>query len=540
MSVTDKWKLEGGMDYIKIYSEEYLSPIYYYCLKKTGSKEQAEELSAEINLEVLKGLAKTVPMYFSAWVWKIVRNRYSRWAKAKRFHIDSECAADINDMEELADNTCLEEDILHKENLQTLRRELALIQADYRNILVAFYIEDRKISDIAHTLSLPEGTVKSRLFLGRKKLKEGMNMAREYGIRSYKPEEVRFAASGRQGDNGPFKYVSRKAAKNILLEAHNNPSTIEELSIELGIAAPYMEEEVALLEEGELLKKTEGNKYATNFFIADKDTQIAVHHLLHDGSKDRYRLLSKIIEDKLPEIKILDIIRSNMKDNIIKWIMYPLIVNIIINKIPDFDVWGSSFKHKDGSTWGFMGFEESDEIPRTPWMGHNGNGDKRGYMWVFEFGDFGFQYRKGWVDYGQAVLLLDVIKKHRKYDSLTEAERITWTNIEGFLAHTDENGKLIPDFAVFEGNACNRMMTIISDHPLYNELYDSFNAVYTEIKGILTKNSISLLHKYIDYYTSMFMCASRMIMVTDAVEAGELIVPEDTEHSPAGMYMDLY
>ena len=42
---------------------------------------------------------------------------------------------------------------------------------------------------------------------------------------------------------------------NIFLEIYQNPQTAEQLSLELGIALPYMEDELAFLCREELLKK---------------------------------------------------------------------------------------------------------------------------------------------------------------------------------------------------------------------------------------------------------------------------------------------
>ena len=90
-------------------------------------------------------------------------------------------------------------------------------------------------------------------------------MAREFGSKSYKPEEVRFVSSGGQASGLPFSAVQRMLPKNILLEASNNPSTIEELSVAVGVAMPYMEEEISVLGDAGLLKAV-GNRYVTNFF----------------------------------------------------------------------------------------------------------------------------------------------------------------------------------------------------------------------------------------------------------------------------------
>jgi RNA polymerase sigma factor (sigma-70 family) len=195
--------------------------------------------------------------------------------------------------ESVSDNTSVEDDYVFSEEKSLLRRELAFIASDYRNIVVSYYIDDRNLKDIATSLNLPEGTVKTRLFKARKLLKEGMNMAREFGVRSYKPEEIKFSASGNQPNGLPWKAVERKVTKNILLQASNNPSTLEELSVELGIALPYMEEEVKLLTDATLLKKVEGSKYITNFFIADRECQMAVYQAQRRSSTERSDMLIK-------------------------------------------------------------------------------------------------------------------------------------------------------------------------------------------------------------------------------------------------------
>ena len=116
-------------------------------------------------------------------------------------------------------------------------------------------IENQSVREIALTLSLSESAVQQRLRRGRLILKEGMDMAREFGKRSYKPENIEFSASGSISGSLPWSAVQRKIPKNILLQANNNPSTPEEPSIELGIALPYMEDEVEALCRAMLLQK---------------------------------------------------------------------------------------------------------------------------------------------------------------------------------------------------------------------------------------------------------------------------------------------
>ena len=261
---------------INEFTENYMGKLFYFCLKKTGNNAEAEDLTQDIALQIITALNKgTIPTSFSAWVWQIARNRYSVWAKQKHNRNESVTGSDIGDYELEDKGANVLDEVIHTEQLALLRRELAFIKSDYRNIVVAYYIENKTVREIASLLSLPENTVKSRLFRAREILKEGMEMAREFGKRSYNPENITFAASGPQPSGLPWKVVHRKIPNNILLQASNNPSTIEELSIELGIALPYMEEEVNILHHATLLEK-QGDKYITNFFILDKDCRIEV------------------------------------------------------------------------------------------------------------------------------------------------------------------------------------------------------------------------------------------------------------------------
>ena len=63
-----------------------------------------------------------------------------------------------------------------------------------------------------------------------------------------------------------------------MLAAYRTPATAEELAMEVGVALPYMEEELRGLVDATLMKKN-GNKYQTNFFIVSADAQekINVH-----------------------------------------------------------------------------------------------------------------------------------------------------------------------------------------------------------------------------------------------------------------------
>lgn len=262
-------------DRIAEFTENYMEKLFYFCLKKTGNETEAQDLTQDIALNVLTALNKgIIPTSFSAWVWRIARNRYSVWADKKHKRNKSVTGSDIADYAEIRDERGdIPEKVQHGEQLSLLRRELAFIRQDYRSIVVAYYIEDRSVRDIARSLSLSENAVQQRLHRARIILKEGLDMAREFGQLSYKPENISFISNGIGGANGePWCFLNRLLCKNMMLAAYRNPASAEELAVEVGVALPYMEEELNGLVNASLMKKN-GKKYETNFFIVSAQAQ---------------------------------------------------------------------------------------------------------------------------------------------------------------------------------------------------------------------------------------------------------------------------
>jgi len=277
------------------FTDNYMEKLFYFCLKKTGKASEAEELTQDIALNVVTALKKgTIPTSFSAWVWQIARNRYALWADEKHKLHQTVSGYDIGDYEISDDSTDIADEMIRSENLTLLRRELAFIRKEYREIIVAYYIKGKKVREISSALNLSSDAVQQRLHRARKILKEGMYMAREFGKRSYNPEQVSFVMNGKDGTMGqPWSIISRLLYMNIFLEAYENPETAEELSLELGVALPYMEDILEYLVREQLLRKS-GNKYETDFKIISREEQRAEH--------DANRKIQKPLTDKLCQL----------------------------------------------------------------------------------------------------------------------------------------------------------------------------------------------------------------------------------------------
>lgn len=282
------------------FTEGYMDKLFYFCLRKTGSADSAEDMTQDVMLHILAALEKgVVPREPSAWFWQIARNRYAAWAASRHRMRESVLDGDIRDMEIPDEARDPEEELIHEEQLSLMRRELSFIRSDYREVLVAYYIENESVRTIAARLSLSPNAVQQRLHRARITVKEGMDMAREFGKRSYRPEEVSFVMNGSMGRKGqPWSIVQHLLYKNIFLEVSEEAETAEEPALAVGVALPYMEDELNFLVNEGLLRR-EGNGYRTAFLIRRRRVYLPVIILSGEEGSSPSVLLKRALGRRL-------------------------------------------------------------------------------------------------------------------------------------------------------------------------------------------------------------------------------------------------
>ncbi|MDR0936896.1 MAG: sigma-70 family RNA polymerase sigma factor [Oscillospiraceae bacterium] len=379
---------------IREYAAEYTAPVFYFCLRRTGSAAEAEDLAGEIALAVIEGLRRgTVPERFPAWVWQIARNRYSKWAARTHRLSGLYENADVADIDP-ADDSDLAEELINSEQLSLLRRELAFTAREHRDIIAAYYIEQRKTGEIAKSLGISKGTVVSKLYRIRKKLKEGIEMSREFGKLSYNPEDVGFINNG-----WGFPEFHRLIEKNILLAAYRTPSTAEELAIELGVALPYMEDELNHLEKLTLLAR-DGVRYQTNIFIVSARAQKQIYANIQIIASE---LAQAIIKSREYLVKCYD--NNNLRWHEgyqswedMKWAALMREVDYITMRVSgrhplaNYPEIGPPVKPNGGS-WTIMGLEDY-KGDRPDFVGEHGIDELADInLQIYHFSQFKYQYK---------------------------------------------------------------------------------------------------------------------------------------------------
>ena len=101
----------------------------------------------------------------STWVHRVAYFRYTHWLREQRrdrhWHVSLDRAADCVDP---ATNS-------QWESLY-LREALAQLSEDHRDTFVLHYVQQLSVPEVAEVLGVPPGTVQSRLFHARRRLRD--------------------------------------------------------------------------------------------------------------------------------------------------------------------------------------------------------------------------------------------------------------------------------------------------------------------------------------------------------------------------------
>ncbi len=363
-----------------------MGAVFYFCLRKLGNRELAEELAQDIALAALASLESSPPREFRPWLWGIARRRFARWAELRHRRLVNESPLEL-DAEPLDDGASPELAAVNADELSRLRRELAFVSRAHRELVVGYYIENRSIRELSASLSIHPEAVKSRLFRVRKLLKEGMDMAREFGRRSYNPEQISFVNNGISGELGqPWSVLTHSMYKNIFLEVYGNPETAEELAMELGVALPYMEDELEFLVRETFLRRENG-RFETAFPIIGREVQ----RRLHEASLVYASRLTELLTSAIDRLYGLspELYGGNISYEDAKWALLMWVADVAYRSSRSTPS-GERTKRPNKGCWDIIGYQSVD-FDEPPFVGEHGVFDRDGRECV-RFAQFKFKY----------------------------------------------------------------------------------------------------------------------------------------------------
>ena len=135
-----------------------------------GNSEDTADVMQEIWISVVKKLKSLDdPAAFGHWIYRIASARSIDWIRKKKRDRNLQNVA----AEEVALNNSMKAAESNREDqMEVLKRGITSLPQDQRIILTLFYLEERSVSELAEFLKIPTGTVKSRLFQARNRLRK--------------------------------------------------------------------------------------------------------------------------------------------------------------------------------------------------------------------------------------------------------------------------------------------------------------------------------------------------------------------------------
>ncbi|MBI2795946.1 MAG: sigma-70 family RNA polymerase sigma factor [Gemmatimonadetes bacterium] len=167
----------------------YERPVFSLVYRMVRDREVAEDLSQEAFIKVLNHIDKYRPEFkLSSWLFKIANNvaiDHLRKRQIETISIDgsphaaslAEIEATSFDVESGGENPLQE--LEARELGSAIERAIAKLRPEYRACIMLRHVEGRSYEEIAATLDLPLGTVKTYIHRARHELREALEDLRE-------------------------------------------------------------------------------------------------------------------------------------------------------------------------------------------------------------------------------------------------------------------------------------------------------------------------------------------------------------------------
>lgn len=170
-----KQTLSGNNDAFEKIIDRYKGYIFAIILNFIKDHNEAENIAQEVFLQIYISLPDYKFDNFKGWISRIAANKSIDWKRKKKSKFKEET---MKDAEAIIDNESIEtfktpEDILiQKENREKVHKVCKNLAPIYEDVIIKFYFEEKSYEEIAKEEGTTVKTIASRLYRGRKILRE--------------------------------------------------------------------------------------------------------------------------------------------------------------------------------------------------------------------------------------------------------------------------------------------------------------------------------------------------------------------------------
>jgi RNA polymerase sigma-70 factor (ECF subfamily) len=167
----------------------YERPVFSLVFRMVRDRETAEDLAQDAFIKVLNHIDKYSPEFkFSSWLFKIANNVAIDWMRRKRLdtvsmdgspHATTAAEVEATTFDLAAQQESALDEMEARELGTAIERAIAKLRPEYRACIMLRHVEGRSYEEIATTLDLPLGTVKTYIHRARHELRRTLEHLRQ-------------------------------------------------------------------------------------------------------------------------------------------------------------------------------------------------------------------------------------------------------------------------------------------------------------------------------------------------------------------------
>lgn len=159
--------------------------LYNFAHWLTQNRDEAEDLVQETYVKALRGFSSFQSgTNFRAWIYRILRNTFLTSRTGLRATATVPFDPDEDGTNLPVEPATPETILIERSNTEMMRSAIADLPVYFREILLLCEVEEMSYQEIAETLSIPIGTVMSRLSRARKTLRDRLRLQLQEGSTS--------------------------------------------------------------------------------------------------------------------------------------------------------------------------------------------------------------------------------------------------------------------------------------------------------------------------------------------------------------------
>jgi len=171
--------LKGQQNSFSELIDKYKNLVFNLAYRMTYNLQDAEDISQEVFIRAYKSLSNFNPRYkFSTWLYQMTLNLCrDRFRKGKIPSVSLDTPPNEGDQKDfnslIADpKNNLEEAFLQAEQTNLINTLISSLPLKYREVIVLRHLRDLSYEEMSKILNISLGSVKTRLFRAREKLRK--------------------------------------------------------------------------------------------------------------------------------------------------------------------------------------------------------------------------------------------------------------------------------------------------------------------------------------------------------------------------------